>query len=100
MSACFNGIQCGSLFVLEGMWWQALLSNLVTLTQICPRTTFAETALLCLGCWFLGFLTGGALAVFILSTRCRQVCWALHRGLPSHATSAHPEERIAGYRRH
>ena len=40
-------------FLLERMWLQALLSNLVTLTQVCPRTFFADTALLCLGCWFL-----------------------------------------------
>ena len=33
-------------FFLQGMWLQALFSNFVTLTQVCPRTSFAETALL------------------------------------------------------
>ena len=80
------------------MWWQVLLSNAVTLDNIWPRTSLAETVLLALFCWFLGLLSGVLLTTLVISARCRHLLWVLVcEGLRS-APIFSPEERIAAYR--
>ena len=90
------------LFLPQGMW-QVLLSNLITWANVCPRSTsLAETLLLCAFCWFLGFLSGAAVVILLVSARCRHILWLLigeFLGPPRTPATPSGESRLAGYRR-
>ena len=86
--------------LLRGMWWQVLLANLASWSQVCPRASLAETILFGGGCWLFGFLSGAALATIFLSPRCRSIIALCIRECLSGPPFLSPEERIAAYRRH
>ena len=85
-------------FVSERMW-QVVLSNLVTWSNLCPRTRLTETALLVILSWGLSFCCPGFFATFLLSSRCHQVVWVLITEAFRPVGPAPSGHRLAGYRR-
>ena len=79
--------------------WQLALGGFLSSLNLCPRTTLAESLLLALSCWVLGFICGSLVTVLIVSQRCRQLVGLLLRELVRPLPIQSPEDRLAGYRR-
>ena len=69
-------------------------------TNLCPRTSLAETILLGATCWVLGFISGACVATLIISARCRQVLWLLVREAVANVPAPLTKNRLVAYRQH